>query len=87
MNESNRVLYYLTNIYKYAVHMRDNCKYEDMDEDNNILYAANFCIIEIGDMISRISEIDKELYNNDYLELYSIKGLRNRLHMLMAILM
>lgn len=83
-NKETTVVYLLASIYEYVNDITEFCEDSCWDVDKilsskHYKHAINMCIVQIGEHASRIKKYDEELYNNESLHLYEIKGMRDRI--------
>lgn len=52
-----------------------NCSYEQYERDISFQYSCNMCIIQIGELVGRLSEECIEKYRE--IPWHAIKGMRN----------
>ncbi|MBE6120146.1 MAG: DUF86 domain-containing protein [Erysipelotrichaceae bacterium] len=84
MNEKTKVMYNLARMYEYVRDIDDLCEKNNYDIDRILSnkinrYAINMCIVQIGEHAKRIKAFDMQLYYDQNLSFYQIKGMRDRI--------
>ena len=52
-----------------------NCSFEKYENDISFQYSSNMCIIQIGELVGRLS--DEFVENHNEIPWHAIKGMRN----------
>lgn len=84
MNDKTRIMYNLARMYEYAKDVIDICKqnefdYESIVENTITKHATNMCIVQMGEHAARIRDVDMSIYRSSDLNLFQIKGMRDRI--------
>ena len=84
MNDKTKIMYNLARMHEYVtdaltICRQNNFNYEEIIENMVTKHAVNMCIVQLGEHASRIRDIDPEFYRNESLNLFQIKGMRDRI--------
>lgn len=84
MNDKTKIMYNLARMHEYTSDVIEICEryefdYEHIIEDMVSKHAVNMCIVQLGEHASRIRDLDRNLYEDENLHLFQIKGMRDRI--------
>lgn len=84
MNDNTKIKYNLSRMYEYitdalTICEQNNYNYESIIENMITKHAVNMCIVQLGEHAARIRDIDSDFYKNEELNLFQIKGMRDRI--------
>lgn len=84
MNDKTKIMYNLARMYEYAKDVVTICEenkfdYEKIIENMVTKHAVNMCIVQLGEHAARIRDVNKEFYHDKKMNLFQIKGMRDRI--------
>lgn len=84
MNDKTKIMYNLARMHEYAkdtltICEQENCDYEKIIENMVTKHAINMCIVQLGAHAARIRDVDMGFYRAQELNLFQIKGMRDRI--------
>lgn len=84
MNNKTIIMYNLSRMHEYArdaliICEQNDFNYEEVIENMITKHAINMCIVQLGEHAARIRDIDMQFYRDTSLNLFQIKGMRDRI--------